>query len=300
LQALDKLYRTLLAARKERGVLEFNDKEPRLKARVDGGYDLLWEERNDAHRLVEELMLLANQAAAAELAKRDVPAFFRHQQSPESVDWTELLQWLGERGVAMAPMPSLKEMALTLEAVKDREDYAVIEARIRKVMRFAVYDTQESSHFSLGYDTYTHFTSPIRRYSDLLTHRLLLGDSVAEDELKAAATRCSEKSRASRFAERFVWDRLKKRILARDVDPAQPMAARVVVVSPRGIKVVFEDWQCAAFIPAEALLDHGMTWNKDQQSWNNGTTLEPGRTLMACWQRLDEEKSRCELSATVA
>lgn len=300
LDALQALFEVLLSARRERGVLDFNDKEPRLVPRLDGGYDLLWEERNDAHRLVEELMLLANQAAAAELAKRNVPAFFRHQQAPQASDWTELREWLAARGVAMADTPSLKEMAMTLDAVKDREDFPVIEARVRKVMQFAVYDTLESSHFSLGYETYTHFTSPIRRYSDLLVHRILLGENVPEETLKAAATRCSEKSRASRFAERFVWDRLKKRILARDVSTEQAMESRVVAMSRRGIKVVFTDWQCAAFIPAESLLDAGMTWDDEAQAWRNGILLEPGRTLMARWQRLDEDKSRCELSASVA
>jgi ribonuclease R len=301
LDALDALYRVLVDARRQRGVMEFNDKEPRLQTRLDGGYDLVWEERNDAHRLVEELMLLANQAAAAELTKRKKGAgYFRHQQAPQAEDWAELREWLAARGVAMGETPSLKEMAVTLEAVKDREDSPVIEARMRKVMQMAVYDTLDASHFSLGYEAYTHFTSPIRRYSDLLVHRILNNEMVTDEQRKLMAERCSNKSRSSRFAERFVWDRLKKRILVRDVSTEQAMPARVVTSSRRGLKVVFDDWQCAAFIPAESLLDAGMTWDDDSKGWQNGVLMEPGRTLQARWQRLEEDKSRCELTATVA
>lgn len=300
LDAMTQLFRALLAARRARGVLEFNDREPRLKPRMDGGYDLVWDERNDAHRLVEELMLLVNQATARELANRKVPALFRHQQAPQRADWDELRLWLAERGVAVSEVASLKEMAVTLEAVKDREDCAVIEAKLRKVMQFAVYDTLDASHFSLGYETYTHFTSPIRRYADLLVHRILLGEDVPAKALEEASSRCSDKSRASRFAERFVWDRLKKRILVRDVAPETAMSARVVTVSRRGLKVVFDDWQCAAFIGADNLLDYGMQWDSQAEGWRNGVLMEPGRSVMARWQRLDEDKSRCELTALMA
>lgn len=298
--ALHGLFTVLLAARHERGVLDFNDVEPRLIPREDGEFDLVWEERNNAHRLVEELMLLANQAAAAELAERKVPAVFRHQREPDAADWTELREWLAPRGVILAEQPSLKELANTLQDCRSREDYPVIEARMRKVMQFAVYNTVDATHFSLGYQTYTHFTSPIRRYSDLLVHRILKGEKVQAAELTESASRCSDKSRSSRFAERFVWDRIKKRMLVRDVPNEQLLESSIVAMNRRGAKVVISAWQCAAFVPAESLQERGLRWDNEAEAWVAGTTLEVGNRLQTRWSRLEEDKSRCELSATLA
>lgn len=299
--ALNALFTVLLAARRERGVLDFNDVEPRLVAREDGQFDLVWEERNNAHRLVEELMLLANQAAAAELAHRKVPALFRHQRMPDVEDWSELREWLAPRGIVLAAEPSLKELARTLQESRSRDDYPVIEARMRKVMQFAVYNTEDASHFSLGYQTYTHFTSPIRRYSDLLVHRILKGENVQSTELVDSATRCSDKSRSSRFAERFVWDRIKKRMLVRDVPADFVLDSSIVAMNRRGAKVVITAWQCAAFVPAESLQQLGMRFDADASAWiANSAALELGSSLRTRWSSLDEDKSRCELNATLA
>jgi len=298
--ALNGLFNVLLAARHERGVLDFNDVEPRLVLREDGEYDLVWEARNNAHRLVEEVMLLGNQAAAAELKQRKEKGIYRHQSEPAPADWTELREWLAPRGIVLAEQASLKELARTLQDSRSREDYPVIEARMRKVMQFAVYNTEEATHFSLGYDTYTHFTSPIRRYSDLLVHRILKGEKVQSAELTESASRCSDKSRSSRFAERFVWDRIKKRMLVRDVPSEHVMDSSIVAMNRRGAKVVISAWQCAAFVPAESLQQAGLRWNDEAQAWANASVLEVGNTLRMRWSRLEEDKSRCELSAILA
>ena len=297
LDALTELYQVLIAARRERGVLEFNDREAKLTQRPDGEPDLLWEERNDAHRLIEEVMLLANRAAAHTMMKRNAFALYRHQAQPMPENAQELRVWLVTRGIELSQAPTLKELSGILESMKDHPDLPMIEARIRGVMQMASYDNVRPDHFSLGFDTYTHFTSPLRRYSDLHVHRLLLGRPVTQEALVQAAQRCSQKARAARAAERHVWDRIKKRMLTRDIPQGQGLACTVLYCSRRGIKVLVNDWQCTAFIPRESLEDEGFSWNADQQGWATQYLLEAGHALVAGWTSFSEDKRGCELMA---
>lgn len=299
LEALHDLYRVLAQDRRRRGVLDFNDREPKLQVRSDGELEIAWEERNEAHRLIEELMLLANRAAAQMLLHRGAVGFYRHQGQPTQEDWLQLQEWLGERGMRLSQTPSLAELSRLLQAVTDPEAHAILEARIRQVMQNAVYDSVLPQHFSLGFEAYTHYTSPLRRYSDLLVHRLLLGEEISKEVLEATAERCSVKARAARLAERFVWDRIKKRLLVRDVPQGTPLVAQVLYGNRRGLKVLIESWQCMAFIPAENLMGECIRWEEVTQSWCNGRALEPGASLQVQWQALLEEKGSCELIAAL-
>ncbi len=299
LETLTRVFRALDTARKARGVLEFEDAEPKLVPRGDGEFELAWEHRTVAHRIVEEMMLLANRAVAAELQVRFGEGLFRHQKLPEQVEWDELRTWCAERGLAVAQTPSLKAMAELLARARSREDSTVVELRMRKVMQTAAYDALNPSHFSLGYDSYTHFTSPIRRYADLLVHRLLSG--VLKVAPKAAGEHCSERSRAARMAERQVWDKLKKRILARDVPKSTVLEARVVSMGRRGLRVVALAWQCSMLVPADNLLEEGFSFDADTQGWlNQGKPVEVGHQVKVRWHTLEEDRSRLELQAALA
>lgn len=297
LDTLKDLCNVLLAVRRERGVLELNDREAKLGIRSDGEPEIVWEERNEAHRLVEEVMLLANQAAARKLLSLGVFGFYRHQAKPLEEDLEPLRAQLEERGIRLSAAPTLKELSGILEATKTHECHGVLEARIRSCMRLAVYDTRNPEHFSLGYTAYTHFTSPLRRYADLLVHRVLFGELISEVRLAEVAQRCSEKSRAARSAERYVWDRIKKRVLVRDVPREQALGCRVLSGNRRGIKVLIDDWQCAAFIPEEYLASAGYCWDAERAAWGNGKPLEPGHPLHVSWHSLQDNQGICELIA---
>lgn len=301
LVAMHGAFLQLISQRKARGVMGFEDAEPKLVVTEDGELSLSWEYRTMAHKLVEELMLLTNRCVAKHVFEKYGEGLFRHQPLPSEADWSELSAWCATRGLTLSSSPSLLALADLIASAASPEESAIVDMRVRQVMQQALYCSQNTAHFSLGFESYTHFTSPIRRHADLVVHRLLLGTAQATEKLPEVAEKCSERARSARQAERQVWDRLKKRILAREVPKDTALDAKIVTMNRRGLRVVIEAWQCAAWIPADVLLEEGyvlesasLTWKKD------GKSLEPGVRLTVRWTHLDEGVSRTELQAALA
>lgn len=273
LQALTDVYHVLAERRTKAGRLEFDDPEPTMVQAEDGTWSLRWESRNDAHKLVEELMLLANRTAAAMLVKRYGAGLFRFQPPPEAAAWGELVDWARSKSHALPAVPSLRSMADLVAAQPTQEAQAAASLKIRSAMRPARYVVQNSGeqggHFSLSVDWYTHFTSPIRRYADLLVHRLLLapeGHQLSAGDWEALTTQvahCSERAQAARLAERMVWDRLKLQGFMGANTQDDVVLARVVRTNQRGLRVVLSGWQCSAWLPGADLRGHGFQWVDD-------------------------------------
>lgn len=300
LSALWDVYEALAAQRRTRGQMDFDAPEPKTSLDEAGQVQLEWHPRTPAHKLVEELMLLANQCVAGRLQQL-TRGLFRHQPAPEPQAWEKLTAWAQTRGVELGDMPSMSAVAALTHDVKE-EDVLKAELQARNGMRPATYDSARASHFSLGYLTYTHFTSPIRRYSDLVTHRLLLGASGYDDAmLEDVAQHCSKRSRDGRMAERYVWDKIKKRMLFRDVGPEQVLRSHVVSQSRRGLRVVSAQWQTSALMNADVLLERGFQYDDLQESWaRDACGLEPGSMLDVRIVRMEEDKARSELHAVLA
>ncbi len=298
LKVMHTAYRALAKLREQRGQLEFDDREPKLQYLEDGTVSLGWSVRNDAHKLVEELMLLANQCVASKLDPTQSRALFRHQPMPEGEDWERVSLWAQSRGLSLPQEPSMRALA-DLVGQASADDVLKAELQVRNGMQPAVYDQAQASHFSLGYETYTHFTSPIRRYADLLVHRMLLGEARYSDtEGAGLAGHCSKRSRDARMAERLVWDKLKKRNMAKQVQAGADLEGHVVSQSRRGLRAVVDRWQCSMLLSAEELLDTGYSWNDDKEAWLQGTVaLEPGSKLSLRLTRLEEDKAKTELHA---
>lgn len=297
LMALRAVFDRLADSRKQRGQLEFEDAEASLVLREDGEYALKFEHRTDAHKLVEELMLLANHCVATHLSEKLPAGLFRHQATPEMEDWAELTVWAKEHALALnGEQPTLNALTELIGNAHESGQGTKAALRVRGIMQSATYEPGNTAHFSLGYSAYTHFTSPIRRLADLLVHRILLGEPVG-DSLESLAGQCSERSRGARLAERHVWDRLKKRIFARDVSQAEVLDAHVVSSSKRGLRVVMPDWQCAAFVEADVLEGVGCEYNEDLGLWVNGCVWEPGHAVPVSWVRLEDADGRTELYA---
>ncbi len=174
---LHKLYRVLHAARVRRGALdfdtcdtEFHFDEYRKIASIKAVY------RNDAHRLIEECMLLANVATAKFLQSLDYPSLFRVHEGPTAEKLENLRAFLGELSLWLAgdqkPTPSDYHRLLT--QAEGREDASIIQTMLLRSLSQAVYQPENVGHFGLHYEAYTHFTSPIRRYPDLLVHRAIV------------------------------------------------------------------------------------------------------------------------------
>ncbi|UTW09439.1 ribonuclease R [Pseudomonas benzenivorans] len=179
LKQLYSLYQVLLAARHERGAIDFETQETRI---IFGSGRKIAEirptQRNDAHKLIEECMLAANVATAAFMQKHEIPALYRVHDGPPPERLEKLKAFLTELGLSLhrgkaKEGPSPKDYQALLESIRERPDYHLIQTVMLRSLSQAVYSADNHGHFGLNYDAYAHFTSPIRRYPDLLIHRAI-------------------------------------------------------------------------------------------------------------------------------
>ncbi len=176
LKSLYALYKVLLAARHSRGAIDFETQETRI---IFGSERKIAEirptVRNDAHKMIEECMLAANVATAEFLKKHEVPALFRVHDGPPPERLEKLRAFLGELGLSLhkGKEPSPKDYQALLSQISDRPDFHLIQTVMLRSLSQAVYSVDNHGHFGLNYEAYTHFTSPIRRYPDLLVHRAI-------------------------------------------------------------------------------------------------------------------------------
>lgn len=302
LQDMTSLYEVLAAVRSEAGRLEFEDPEPSLVQGEDGSWQLVWEVRNDAHKLVEELMLLANRTAADMLIRRYGAGLFRHQPPPTQSDWDELKQWAATADHTLPEVPNLRALS-TLAAAFTGNEQSEASLRIRSAMQPARYVVAHgevnSGHFSLDASWYTHFTSPIRRYADLLVHRLLLAPSDYKptttewEALAGQVAICSERSQAARMAERQMWDTIKLRSFLTDVPANTPVRARVVRTSQRGLRVVIQGRLCSAWLSSDKLLARGYSFNEDlwvAPTESEQEIIKDGTLLTVAWTSVNRTR----------
>ncbi|WP_207061658.1 ribonuclease R [Motiliproteus sp. SC1-56] len=176
LQELHRLYQALREARHARGAIDFETTETKIEFGKDRKIDrIVPVVRNDAHKLIEECMLCANVATARFLEKLKVPGLFRVHQGPKEQKLENLRNYLGELGLNLAggDSPQPLDYQMLLESVQDRPDAHIIQTMMLRSLSQAKYTPENEGHFGLGYSAYAHFTSPIRRYPDLLVHRAI-------------------------------------------------------------------------------------------------------------------------------
>ncbi len=176
LETLYGLYGRLRSARDERGAIDFDTVETRIIFSENRKIDRITPvQRNDAHKLIEECMLAANVATADFLVKQKKPAIFRIHEGPKEQKLQNLRSFLGELGLNLpgGESPEPKDYLRLAEVIEQRPDRHIIQTMMLRSMQQAVYSPDNQGHFGLAYDAYTHFTSPIRRYPDLLVHRLI-------------------------------------------------------------------------------------------------------------------------------
>jgi ribonuclease R len=197
------LYRLLARARGARGALEMDTTETYIVCDAQGRIEkILPRTRNDAHRLIEEMMLAANVCAADLLARHKQPALYRIHEGPTPERLENLRTLLKALGLSLAggESPQPKDFAELLERIRNRPDTQLLQTVLLRTMQQAVYSPHNVGHFGLAYEAYAHFTSPIRRYPDLLVHRAIkavLGRTVYEPQLLAAVD-VQEAPRAAR------------------------------------------------------------------------------------------------------
>lgn len=170
------LYQIQLKARETRGAMEFETTETYIVSDEQGKIkEILPRTRNDAHRLIEECMLAANVCAAEFIAQCERPSLFRVHEGPTPEKLEALRRNLTLAGLRMdgGDKPTPKDYAKVMAQVAGRPDAATLQTLLLRSMQQAVYSPDNQGHFGLAYSAYTHFTSPIRRYPDLLVHRTI-------------------------------------------------------------------------------------------------------------------------------
>ncbi|SMN14570.1 3'-to-5' exoribonuclease RNase R [uncultured Candidatus Thioglobus sp.] len=176
LNTLYDLYKTLKNARTKRGVMDFDRIETQILFNDEGKIDnIVATSRNDAHKLIEECMLMANQATAKFLAENNEDFLYRIHPKPTAEKVEVTRQFLTAVGLTLegGAQPESKHFAKVLEDAKGRDNENIIKTVVLRTMKQAVYTPANEGHFGLAFDDYTHFTSPIRRYPDLLVHRAI-------------------------------------------------------------------------------------------------------------------------------
>ena len=174
LQDLHDMYQALVKARRQRGAIEFETIESKFIFNALGRIERIEPVvRNDAHKIIEECMILANIASANFMAKHQEPALYRIHAVPGEEKLTAFRSFLAECGLSLSGgnKPTPTDYAQLLEQIKPRPDHELIQTMLLRSMSQAVYSADNIGHFGLALEEYAHFTSPIRRYPDLTLHR---------------------------------------------------------------------------------------------------------------------------------
>jgi ribonuclease R len=229
LRGLHAMYKAMRKRRARRGALDFGSREAGFLFDAEGEVsEIVAIQRNDAHCIIEECMIAANVQAARWLEKQKIPALFRVHASPPERKREALRIALSEMGIGLPAGDEIKprDLSQILSNLGDRPDRDLIQMLILRSQSLAAYQADNGGHFGLALESYAHFTSPIRRYPDLMVHRALhhgLARGTADDygfnegRMKTLASHCSQTERRAEEASRDVDQRLKCAYMASHV-----------------------------------------------------------------------------------
>lgn len=288
----------LARARAARGAVDLDLPEPVVTADAGGNLlDARYAERNDAHRLVEDFMLLANQAVAERLRTTGTPALHRVHAAPDETrveSFEDLLSGFGER--LRVPSEPLRPVhcARLLARIEARPEAPFLRRKLLRAMQKAVYSPRAQGHFALALPDYTHFTSPIRRYPDLVAHRAIAAaeDGSSRDAdgetLPALAAACSAAERNAEAAERTLVERRIARLLAGRLGDA--FAARVSETGRFGLAIDLDEVPARGTVPMALLTGGRFRFHRQDHSLRcpaTGRSFRIGDALEAQLVRVD-------------
>jgi ribonuclease R len=293
LDPLYAAYRAVKKARDARGPLDLDLPERKILLNADGTLDrVIMPERLDAHRLIEEFMILANVAAAETLERASVPLIYRVHDEP-SLEKVEGLRDLLRTLDMSFPKGAVLRPALfnsVLQQVKDTETETLVNEVVLRSQAQAEYSAENYGHFGLALRRYAHFTSPIRRYADLIVHRALIralksGDGALPEamdikSLNEISARISAAERRAMAAERETNDRLIAHHMADRVGAT--FDGRIGGVTRAGLFVKLDETGADGFIPARTIGDDYFQYHEDRHAMigrSSGETYRLGDTV---------------------
>ncbi|MFL9823932.1 ribonuclease R [Rhodoplanes sp. SY1] len=293
LRPLYDAYAALKRARDERSPLDLELPERKILLKPDFTVDrVVVPPRLDAHRLIEEMMILANVAAAETLEKQKTPLVYRVHDEPSLDKMTALREFLATLDINVPKAGALKpaQFNTVLARVKGRDNEALVNEVVLRSQAQAEYAAENYGHFGLNLRRYAHFTSPIRRYADLIVHRALiracrlgrdgLAESVDVAALTEVAAKISAAERRAMAAERETVDRLIAHHLADRIGAS--FTGRVAGVTRSGLFVKLDETGADGFVPAATLGrdyyryeegHHALVGDATGESWRLGDTV---------------------------
>lgn len=309
LNTLFQLYQTLKDLRAKRHAMEFETVETYMTFDALGGInEILPRIRNDAHKLIEECMLLANVAAAEYALANDIPMLYRVHEPPEFSRIQKVKDFVKLLGLPFPDQPTQADYQRVIEATKDRIDAPSIHSVLLRSMMQAYYGAKNAGHFGLAYEAYTHFTSPIRRYPDLLLHRALKAhlqhkpSPLSGAALDEAGEHFSRTERRADEASRSVTTWLKCHYMQQHL--GEEFIGNISAVTEFGLFVTLKDLYVDGMIHVSQLGDDFFIYDQASQSLvgqNRGQIFGLGDEvkIKVAGVNLDERKIDFELTQQI-
>ena len=268
---LHQLYDLLVKKREERHAMEFETVETYIKFNEKGGIAaILPRTRGDAHKLIEECMLLANTCAANFALQHELPVLYRNHDKPDGEKSMRIHEYAKNFGLPFPEEnPTQADYQRIIEATKDRPDAISIHSMLLRSMMQANYAPDNIGHFGLAYDEYSHFTSPIRRYPDLMLHRAIKAkvtktqQPVMEFSLEGAGTQTSDTERRAEKASRYVESWLKCHYMKDHV--GEDFDGVVTSVTSFGLFVTLSDLYIDGLVHISNVGDDFFVYDEKQQ-----------------------------------
>ena len=308
-EMMHELFEILHQRRRRRGSIDFDLPEAEVILSEFGEIEaIVATERNVAHRLIEEFMLLANETVAAHLVTNDVPSLHRVHEPPDAkkvMDFEEFISTLGY-GLAGGHAPQPKHFQKLIDRMRGKPEERPIAALMLRTMQKARYDAASLGHFGLAAEHYTHFTSPIRRYPDLIVHRTLrmarhgtMTPARLEelaDELPETAKHASEMERRADEAERELLQWKKVRFMADKV--GDEYEGYVTGVAPYGLFVELIEHYVEGMVHVSSMADDYYRFVEQQHVLHGENTKKVyrlGDRIAVQVVRVDMERRQVDL-----
>ena len=305
-----ELYEVLNDRRRRLGSIDFDLEQPEVILDDAGMVEaIILSERNVAHRIIEEFMLLANETVAHYLDQHDVPSLYRVHQRPDPLKVEKFQQFVSSLGYSLAAPPELVEprhFQKLIERLQGKPEEKAVAFLMLRTMQKAKYDPRNLGHFGLAFESYTHFTSPIRRYPDLIVHRTLRearrGEMNADRRagLKRAlpeiARHTSDMERRADEAERELVQWKKVRFMADKV--GDEFDGYITGVAPFGLFVELIEHFVEGLVHVSTMADDYYRYLEETHALrgeNTGKTYRLGDRVRVQVLRVDGERRQIEL-----